>query len=456
MQSNSIKLAYIGGGSHNWAWSLMSDLAKETDIGGLVSLYDIDYEAALGNENIGNRIAGSPFRYKAERELKNALSGADFVLISILPGSFEEMRSDVHLPEEYGIYQAVGDTTGPGGIVRAMRTIPMYRDIALAIQQYAPKAWVINYTNPMAMCTDTLYRVFPGIKAFGCCHEVFGTQELLGYMLEKQGIAKAPARHDVKINVLGINHFTWITEARWQNQDLMPLYRAFVEENYDTGVCLDGEKHGEQAGDRRFSCENRVKFDLFRHAGAIAAAGDRHLAEFCPGSWYLQSPGGAASWGFGLTPVEYRVRKQAEKNARAAAYAAGQEAFVPYETGEEGVLLIKALLGLGDFVSNVNLPNQGQVENLPRGHVVETNALFTSGQVVPLLAGALPGLPHAMTMRVSANYRMVVDSSLAGELSGCLHAFLNDPLVPLSPPRAEELFARMVQNTKPFLQSFFL
>ena len=95
------------------------------------------------------------------------------------------MESDVHLPERLGIYQSVGDTAGPGGMVRALRTIPMFVEIAGAIKEYAPKAWVINYTNPMSLCVKTLYHVFPEIKAFGCCHEVFGTQKVLKGICEE-------------------------------------------------------------------------------------------------------------------------------------------------------------------------------------------------------------------------------------------------------------------------------
>ena len=181
---SDIRIAYIGGGSRGWAWGLMSDLVYTEDISGEVRLYDIDPEAARKNEIIGNMHnslpeAKSVWTYRAAETPAETLTGADFVVISILPGTFEDMASDVHEPEKYGIYQSVGDTTGPGGIVRAMRTVPMFEEIAENIRKYAPGAWVINYTNPMSICTRTLYRVFPEIKAFGCCHEVFGTQEFL-------------------------------------------------------------------------------------------------------------------------------------------------------------------------------------------------------------------------------------------------------------------------------------
>ena len=166
-----IKIAYIGGGSRSWARGLMSDLVSADDIFGKVALYDIDKQAAKDNAIVGNLFnsaegAKSHWDYEACDTLAEALTGANFVVISILPGTFDEMESDVHTPEEYGIYQSVGDTVGPGGIVRALRTIPMYEVIAKAIRDNCPDAWVINYTNPMTVCVRTLYKVFPQIKAF--------------------------------------------------------------------------------------------------------------------------------------------------------------------------------------------------------------------------------------------------------------------------------------------------
>ena len=159
--TKNINIAYIGGGSRGWAWTFMTDLALEKQLSGEIRLYDIDHKASKINEKIGNDLSKdkkclSKFAYKSVNTLKQALHKADFVVISILPGTFDEMESDVHLPEKYGIYQSVGDTAGPGGYIRALRTIPMFVEIANAIKEYSPNAWVINYTNPMSLCVKTL------------------------------------------------------------------------------------------------------------------------------------------------------------------------------------------------------------------------------------------------------------------------------------------------------------
>ena len=317
-KAENIKIAYVGGGSRGWAWGLMSDLAAADDISGDVYLYDIDYEAARHNEIIGNQYnelpdAKSKWNYHASQTAKEAMTDADFVIISIMPGTFDEMESDVHTPEKYGIYQSVGDTSGPGGILRAMRTVPMYEEIAVYVKEYCPNAWVISYTNPMTLCTKTLYRVFPEIKAFGCCHEVFGTQGLLrAALLDIAGI-ETESRYEIKVNPVAVNHFTWLTEAKYKNVDLFPIYEKFVEKYGDTGYMDETrERRMKEAlaisrdEYARFACTDKVKMDLFRRYGYIAAAGDRHLAEFCEGKWYLGGTDTIERWGFGLTTVAWR------------------------------------------------------------------------------------------------------------------------------------------------------
>ena len=451
-----LKIAYIGGGSRGWAWVFMSELARVDDISGSVYLYDIDFEAAKHNETIGNKVktlddCKSEWNYKAVETIGEALTDADFVVISILPGTFDEMESDVHAPEKFGIYQSVGDTSGPGGIVRAMRTIPMYEEIALAIKEYCPQAWVINYTNPMTVCTNTLYRVFPEIKAFGCCHEVFGTQDLLACAAEDILGIKKPERHKININVLGVNHFTWITEAHYQNIDLMPIYGEFANKHFEKGF-LNGKD--ENWMNNSFDCSHRVKFDLFRRFGAIAAAGDRHLAEFCPGKWYLKDPETVKEWGFGLTTVAHRKEDLKNRLARSARLLSGEEQFVIKNSGEEGVNQMRALLGLGNLVTNVNMPNRGQVSNLPLGAVVETNAAFTADSVRPIYSGNVPEKVYPLVARISGEQEMITTAGLTRNLDIAFQAFSNDPLVTCSLKDAKTLFDSMIENTKEYLKSF--
>ena len=455
-----LKIAYVGGGSRGWAWGLMSDLATAEDISGEVALYDIDREAADHNVIIGNKYndaegAKSKWHYRATNTLGEALQDADFVVISILPGTFDEMESDVHTPEKYGIYQPVGDTSGPGGIVRALRAIPMFEEIGLAIKAHCPKAWVINYTNPMTVLVRTLYRVFPEIKAFGCCHEVFGTQKLLAAMLsEEWGLEEgAIAREDIKVNVVGVNHFTWLTAANYRHTDLFPLYAKFAQKYAATGYL---GKNGEDGNwmNRFFASAHRVKFDLFNRFGYIAAAGDRHLAEFCPRSWYLEKPEQVWEWKFSLTPVSWRRGSLAKRLAKSEQLRSGEMACELKKTGEDGVNQIRALLGLHTMVTNVNLPNRGQIPNLPADAVVETNAVFTSDTVTPVMAGEIPTEIYALITRIVAAQELVVEAALKRDKELAFKAFCNDPLVTLTLADARALFEEMLEKTKKYLTDY--
>ena len=426
-----VQIAYIGGGSRGWAWTFMTDLALEPDMSGTIRLYDIDKEAAEANEVIGNAVsaredAKGKWEYRTCATLGEALTGADFAVISILPGTFDEMEADVHLPERLGIWQSVGDTAGPGGMMRALRTIPMFVEIAEAVKEYAPEAWVINYTNPMSLCVKTLYHTFPEIKAFGCCHEVFGTQKVLKGILEEEYGLQDIRREEIHVNVLGINHFTWFDYASYMGMDLFPVYREYVDKHFEEGF----HERDMNWANSCFACAHRVKFDLFRRYGLIAAAGDRHLAEFMPGDEYLNDPETVKKWKFALTTVAWRKEDLKERLAKSRRLLNGEESVELKATGEEGILLIKALCGLTRMVSNVNIPNgELQIANLPADAVVETNAVFERDAVRPLYAGKLPEDIRGLIMPHVENHGTILHAALSCDKEAVVQAFLNDPLV---------------------------
>lgn len=454
--SKDIQIAYIGGGSRGWAWTFMTDLAMEPALSGTIRLYDIDKEAAKANETIGNRVSARPeavgkWRYETKNTLEEALTGADFVVISILPGTFDEMAVDVHLPERLGIWQSVGDTAGPGGMMRALRTIPMFVEIAEAVKAWAPEAWVINYTNPMSLCVAALYHVFPQIKAFGCCHEVFGTQKVLKGIAEETLGVSGIERRDIHVNVLGINHFTWFDYASWKGVDLFPIYRAYIESHFEEGY----NEPDKNWANSTFACAHRVKFDLFNRFGLIAAAGDRHLAEFMPGNEYLNDPETVTSWKFGLTTVDWRKADLKKRLERSRRLLSGEEEVELKPTGEEGILLIKALCGLERCVSNVNIPNRAlQIPNLPADAVVETNALFERDAIRPVAAGPLPEPVRGLILPHVKNHQRILKAALTYDRGLVLEAFMDDPLVKgkgCLRDQAERLIGDMLEGTRAYL-----
>ena len=456
-----IKLCYIGGGSKAWARVFMNDLALTEGLTGEIALYDIDRAAAERNRRIGDRINAHPdavskWRYTVADSLEEALDGADFVAISILPGTLDEMAADVHLPEKYGVYQSVGDTVGPGGVLRAMRTVPLFEGFARAIRDCCPNAWVINLTNPMTILCRTLFDHFPGIKAFGCCHEVFHAEDFLCCVVKEQLGVPRPDRHELAVEASGINHFTWITEARWQDVDVMALLPGFIDKFYETGYSEQGDDPQAFRGDNPFLYGNKVKMDLYRRFGALGAAGDRHLVEFVDGRWYLGDRDAPKGWLYHLTGVDYRKADQARKIREAQALAEGKMPVVLKRSDEELIPLMKALLGLGPLRSNANVVNRGQMGEAPLGSVVETFCRFDRDRVTPLPAKPLPS---GATDLVAMNARNIEDlyaAIRARDLDAVFTVFLRQPLMSrLTEGEGRSLFREMVSATAPYLAPWY-
>ncbi len=458
----SVKLAYIGGGSKAWARVFMNDLALTDGLSGEIALYDIDRDAAELNRRIGERINRLPdtvsrWRYTVADTLEEALRGAAFVAISILPGTLDHMAADVHLPEKYGIYQSVGDTVGPGGVLRALRTVPLYEGFARAIRDCCPDAWVINLTNPMTVLCRTLFDVFPGIRAFGCCHEVFHAEDFLCCVVKEQLGVPRPDRHELRVEVSGINHFTWITDARWGDQDVMALLPGFMDRFYERGYCEQGDDPDAFRGENPFLYGNRVKMDLYRRFGALGAAGDRHLVEFMDGRWYMADRDAPARWLYHLTPVDYRRMDQRRKIRETEAMAEGRQPVTLKRSDEELIAFMKALLGMGRVVSNANVVNVGQMGEAPLGSVAETLCAFDRDSVTPLPARPLPEGAAALVRRNARNIEDLYAAIRARDLEAVFRVFLRQPLCSrLTETDGRALFGEMIAATADQLAPWYV
>ncbi len=458
-----IKIAYIGGGSRYWARLVFTDLALEPRITGEVALYDIDHPAALANERLGAELAAhpdaqAPFCVRACHDLDDALRGADFVFMSILPGRMQLMAHDLDIPAEFGVLQTVGDTTGPGGISRALRTVPIYEDYARRIMAICPKAWVINYTNPMALCVAALDAAAPGIKAFGCCHEVFGTQEkLAGILHQVSGVAR-PHRREIALDLSGTNHFTFSARASWRGQDLFPVLDEYLEKHYDWSDQSAYTRDLRESG-KFFDSKAMVAWDFYRRFGAVGAAGDRHLVEFV--SWYLSSRENLERHGLVETPSSYRLGQWRPPGNRPAAIETEdarpfhEKALRP--SGEEGVDQILALLGIAPLDTNINLPNTGQMPDMPRGAVVETNASLRQDTITPLVASALPPALAELVRRAIEGQNLTLQAALRRDPHLAFQAMASDPLCAHLPlHRIEEMLHRLLEANREALPAAFL
>lgn len=449
-----LKIAYLGGGSRGWARTLMTDLALSPNLGGTVDLYDINPEAARLNARLGAWIQSRPeavsdWRYRAVETIEEALVGADFVVCSIQPGPLEAMEADIEIPAQYDLLYPVGDTAGAPGLVRGLRAALIYAGFAEAIAEHCPDAWVINYTNPMTICTRTLTRVAPQLKVFGCCHEVFGTQELLAHLVERYLGVPRPERQEIRVNVLGINHFTWIDRATWQGHDLLDLVREHIARE---GTLRTYTREEVESWDDYFRSAHQVKFTLFRRYGWLAAAGDRHLAEFVPG--FLLDEQTIHRFGFVRTPMSYRYNRWEELSDDAERILTGERPHTIRHSGEEAVEQMEAIVGLRELFTNVNMENRGQIANLPMRAVVETNAYFSRDSVLPVTAGALsPGVLNLVEPHVRCQ-EMIVEAALTRDVDLAFQAVFSDPLTDLPIDQAWEMFQAMLEATRDHLPGF--
>ena len=449
MKPLEIKIAYLGGGSRYWARDLITELALTPRLTGRIDLFDLNHEAAERNVAVADRIYSRPeavtrFTVRAVRRLAEALQGADFVVLSIEPGPTEMRFADIVIPERYGILQPVGDTTGPGGIARALRAIPVYHEFGQAIAEHCPQAWVINYTNPMTLCTAALYAAAPAIKAFGCCHEVFHTQHDLARFVAKWFGVPRPPRQAITLDIAGVNHFTWTTAATWEGHDLFPRLREMVADP----VCFRSRRAFSQELKKRqswFEYSGLVALDLFRRFGALGSAGDRHLVEFVP--WYATSEANLHRWGVILTPYSYRVARSKLPDKELAHYAE-----TPIKASEEeGVRMIEALLGLQPLDTNVNLPNRGQFAGAPLGVVVETYAQLRRDRTTPVVAKPLPPGAQALVRRVIDVQSLTFQAALTRDVELAFQALLADPLVRIPTDKAWQMFTEMLRHLRPCL-----
>lgn len=425
-----IKICYIGGGSRDWAPKLISDLALCPLLSGELVLFDIDYSAALRNVEVADALFGleesqTSFSTRATGDAADALKNADFVVFSIEPGPTQMRYADLVIPEKYGVYHTVGDTIGPGGLFRALRAVPIKMHYAELIMEQCPNAWVINYTNPMTLCTAALYEAAPDIKAFGCCHEVFGTQKMIAELVAQWFDVEQPSRHEIECDIAGINHFTVVTSARWNGIELMPHLRAHACKDSimedKTKLSLERKKN-----EQWFHSDKCVAFDYLRRLDVLGAAGDRHLMENVP--WYTLSEAEIHRRGVVRTPFEWRVRQVKEKVK--TAHDLAEKGLQP--TPEEGVEMMCALSGVSSHISNVNIPNTGQYCAAPEGHVVETYARFSHNALTPIKAAVLPFAAQECVNRVIAEQQLALHAAIENDMDYAIQALMLDPMTHLS------------------------
>jgi alpha-galactosidase/6-phospho-beta-glucosidase family protein len=434
------KIAFIGGGSVQWTLKLATDIALNGTLAGAnLVLHDIDVEAldllARACQRMVEQVQGS-LRVTSATDREEALCDADFVILCVGIGGLPAMRNDLEIPQRYGVYQAVGDTVGPGGLARGLRHIPFAVQVARQMEQLCPDAWLINLTNPMTTICRGVARA-TRIRVIGLCHEVdnFRRKHLAG-------LFQVPAEA-IALDVAGINHLPVVLRISVDGRDGLSLLRAWLAEH---GPYEFTTEHIPGIQDI-FHDRLAVKLSLFAKLGVLFGAGDRHVAEFLPG--FLNS---AAEWGnrYGviLTTIEHREDLARQRRG-------GIERFLAGETGplahsdEQLARAMAALTGgpAGRFI--VNVPNQGQIDNLPRSAVVECIAQIDGLGARPLATGALPNAAYAIIAPHVARQELIVEAALTGQRELALAALASDPLL-RDPETAEPMLDELLAGNARF------
>ncbi|NEA30946.1 alpha-glucosidase/alpha-galactosidase [Streptomyces sp. SID13031] len=395
------KIAFIGAGSVVFTQGLLADLFGFDDLGELhIALHDIDPErlstAAGAAASIASSLGVSP-EISAHLDRRAALAGCDFVINIIQVGMNEGTRIDFDIPARYGVRQTIADTLGVGGVFRALRTFPVLRGLAADIAEICPDAWLLNYTNPMAM--NVWYLSALGVRnVVGLCHSVYWTMNDLSTLV---GVPYG----EVSYLAAGVNHQAWVLRFEHQGRDLYPALDAVIARDPELA--------------------RRVRVDMYRRLGHYPTETSEHSSEYVP--WYLHDASEVERL---RLPVGDYLRI-VEENV--ALYEGTRDALkagdpLPVEgTMEYAPQVIHSIVTGKPRTIYGNVPNHGLISNLPEGAVVEVPCLVDSLGVQPTSVGALPAQCAALNRAYVGVNELVVKAALEEDPRAIRQALMVDP-----------------------------
>ncbi len=447
------KITFIGGGSYQWVPTLFRDIAVNPSLQDTTFvLHDIDAErnAELTEVcQIIKRKTGAKLEVSAEDHLDRALSGASAVVLCISTGGLDAMAHDLDIPLRYGIRQSVGDSTGPGGISRTLRNVPVVTRIARQMEEHCPDAWLLNLSNPMCQIVRAIDRS-SSIKVVGLCHEYMGFMAKLENLFGLQDW-----RQEVSATIAGVNHFAWITRLRINGEDGLEMLRARMPELRNLRS-LDPGKNSLSNGSDAFSGD-RVKLWLFDRYGYMPYPGDRHIAEFFP-YFISEKTGFGLDFDVLLTSIEDRRGPWLKKfKGIIEKWCSDKPDSVPLKASHEQLApILASLLGGPPTIQPIVMPNSGQIDNLPRGATVETMATIECDAITPHASGSLPEPILALTHKHVVNQELTVQGALRGDRASVLQAMLGDPLNNNNDPREiQEMLDALLEANRSLLPQFY-
>ena len=431
------KITYIGAGSSTFAARLISDLVATPGLdSGTFALVDIDPDRLELSRQITEKVievSGRDWQVTTATDRTEALPGSDYVINSIEVAGLENVLPDYEIPLRYGVDQCIGDTIGPGGIFKALRTGPAWLDIVADVQRLAPKAVVMNYTNPMSILTLAAART-SRLPVLGLCHSVQATSRLLAGFLE------VPYQ-ELEWRCAGINHDAWFTTLARGGEDQYPLLRerARVPEIYE---------------------KDPVRFELMLHLGAFVTESSGHFSEYVP--YFRKRPDLLQKY----TRAGYRGESGfyahnwphwREMNAAAIrGLVDGSLELDLHRSHEYASFIVEAIELDRPVEIHGNVVNRGWIENLAEGGCVEVACRVDRNGIQPCKFGALPEQLAALNRAHMSVHELVVQSLLERDREKARLALMLDPLTAAvcSLEEITRMFDEMWEAERPYLSAF--
>jgi alpha-galactosidase len=435
------KITFIGAGSFGFTRGLVRDiltfpLLKDATL----CLMDIDaerldfsYRAVTKIVEMGNY----PAKVEATLDRAEALRGADAVLCTILSGGVDIWQHDILIPKKYGVDTNVGDTRGPSGVFRALRTIPVMLDIVKDMEELCPDAILLNYTNPMAMLCRAMQRE-SFIQLTGLCHSVQGTAMMLAKWIG------APM-DEITYTSAGINHQAWYLDYEWNHENAYPLIHKAITENED------------------IYNEELVRNEMFLHLDYYVTESSGHNSEY--NWWFRKRPDLIEKYcihGTGWNPGEYayilkEYRNRADTWKGEVEKWLDQETPISLERGHEyAASIISARMGGDIFRFNGNVPNTQLITNLPEDACVEVPIFVDKEGFHPVHVGALPPQCVALNHVSVMIEEMAVEAALTGDPRLVFQSIAYDPLTAsvLSLAEIKAMVNEMLEQNRDYLPQF--
>ncbi len=405
------KIAFIGAGSTVFAKNLLGDILSFPELAeSHIALMDIDPERLRTSEIVAHKVAeffGAKPTITATLDRRRALDGADYAISMFQVGGYKPGTViDFEIPKKYGLRQTIADTLGIGGIMRALRTIPVFLDICTDMEELCPDVTFLQYVNPMAMNCWAISRASQ-IKTVGLCHSVQGTAEALAQDL---GLPI----EEITYRCAGINHMAFYLKFERNGEDLYPRLREIA----DKGTF----------GRRYRNLHDKVRYEILKRTGYFVTESSEHFSEYVP--WFIKRDQPDLIEQYEIPLDEYLTRCELQiagwENLKAA-YERGELEITHARSHEYGALIIHSLETDTPRVIYGNVANRGLIDNLPQGCCVEVPCLVDKNGMQPTHIGALP--PHlAALMQTNINVQaLTVEAALTRKREHIYHAAMLDP-----------------------------